>query len=428
VDVLHPRCCGMDISKTDAKVCVRVQEGARVATQVTTWGATSSQILALGEHLVAERVSLVVMEATGDYWKPFLSLLCDAGLEVMLVNARSARQIPGRKTDVADAQWLAELGAHGLVRGSFVPPGHVRVLKDLVRTRTVVVRLRGEEAQRLDKVLESAGVKMSTRISDITGVSGRRMLDALVAGQRDPAVLASLADPRVKASPEDLREALTGRFGDHHAFLAKVHLDLVDQYTVQVEALDARIEACFVADDHDDEQTQQTKTGMAAARDLLATVPGISTTTAEKVLAEIGPDMSVFPTAKHLTSWAGVAPGANESAGKVRSTRCRPGSTYLKGALGIAALAASRTKDTFLAARYRRVRSRRGHTRALVAVERSMLVAVWTVLTTGQPYTDLGGDYYTRRRPGRAIANAVAQLRAAGVDVTFTSTNEAMVT
>jgi transposase len=304
----------------------------------------------------------------------------------------------------------------------------VRDLKDLVRTRTIWVRLRGEEVQRLDKVLESAAVKMSTKISDIMGVSGRRMLDALVAGERDPDVLAGLAHPRVKASAADLSEALTGRFDDHHAFLVKAHLDLIDYYTTLVEQLDVRIEACFTPDDDTPDPDRQAKADLAAARDLLTTIPGILTTTAEKVLAEIGPDMSVFPTAKHLTSWAGVAPGANESAGKVRSTRCRPGNTYLKGALGTAALAASRTKNTFLAARYKRVRSRRGHSRALVAVQRSILVAIWTVLSTGQPYTDLGGDYYTRRRPGRAIANAVAQLRAAGMDVTFTSTNEVVVT
>jgi transposase len=388
----------------------------------------SSQILQLADHLRGQKVTCVVMEATGDYWKPFYFLLTEAGLNVMLVNARQARQIPGRKTDVADAAWLADLGAHGLLRASFVPPKPIRELKDLVRTRTTFIRLRGEEAQRLEKLLESSAIKLSSTISNIVGVSGRRMLEALIDGVTDPEALAALADGRVKASAEDLREALTGRFTDHHGFLTKVHLDLIDNYTAQIDAIGQRIDACFTARDDDDDTEQARKTDLAAKRDLLITIPGLSTTTAEKVLAEIGADMSVFPTAKHLTSWAGIAPGANESAGKVKSSRCRPGNTYLKGALGIAAMSATRSKDTFFAARYKRIASRRGHTRALVAIQRSMLTSIWTVLTTGQPYTDPGGDYYIKRRPGTTITKAITQLRAAGITITFTSPTEAIVT
>jgi transposase len=274
----------------------------------------------------------------------------------------------------------------------------------------------------LEKTLEDAAIKLSCAVSDIMGVSGRRMLEALAGGQRDPDKLAALADGRIKADRQDLAEALTGRFTDHHGFLTRVHLDLVDAHNAQIAKLDQRIEAFF-----DQGQGPDGPGGISAAdredlavkRDLLATVPGISQTVAEQVLAEIGPDMSHFPTAEHLASWAGVAPGSNQSAGRVKSTRCRPGDTYLKGALGIAALAATRAKGTYLQARYKRVASRRGHNRALVAVQHSMLVAIWHILTTGQPYRELGGDYYIKRRPGAAIRKAVDQLRAVGYTVTF---------
>jgi transposase len=282
--------------------------------------------------------------------------------------------------------------------------------------------------QRLEKLLESSAIKMSSVIADIMGMSGRRMLNALIDGVDDPEQLAALADYRVKASADDLREALTGRFTDHHGFLAKTQLDLIDSYTTQIDAINTRIDTCFASNDHDDEDTAARKSDLATKRDLLTTIPGISTTTAEKVLAEIGADMTVFLTAKHLTSWAGIAPGANESAGKVKSSRCRPGNTYLKGALGIAAMSASRTKDTFLATRYKRIASRRGHTRALVAHERTMLTIIHTVLTTGQSYHDLGGDYYIKRRPGPIVAKAINQLRTAGINITFTTPTEAMVT
>lgn len=422
MEVIHPRCCGMDVSKRDAKVCVRIQQGSRVSTTVTSWSSVSSAILELADHLLEQRVSLVVMEATGDYWKPFYFLLGEAGLEVMLVNARQARQIPGRKTDVADAVWLADLAAHGLLHGSFVPPKPIRELKDLVRTRTILVRLRGEEAQRLEKLLESAAIKLSSALSDLVGVTGRRMLQAMIDGEDDATVLAGLAHSNVKASAEELREALTGRFSDHHRFLAKVHLDLIDSYTAQISVVADRIEACFT------EGNDPGAGDLAVKRALLTTIPGVSILTAERILAEIGADMSMFPTAAHLTSWAGIAPGANESAGKVKSSRCRPGNTYLKGTLGIAALSASRTKNTFLSARYKRIASRRGHQRALVAVQRTILTSVWHILTTGQPYTELGGDYYAKRRPGAVISKALQQLRTAGLTITFTGPTQAVVT
>jgi transposase len=298
MDVLHPRCAGLDVSKRDAKVCVRVQAPGRTraATTVTTWGAVTNRILALRDHLVAEEVTLVVMEATSDYWKPFYYLLEDGPFEVMLVNARHVKNMPGRKTDVSDAAWLAQLGAHGLVRGSFVPPAPIRQLRDLTRTRTVITRQRAREIQRLEKLLEDAGIKLSSVASDITGVSGRAMLEALVAGQRDPAERADLAKRRMRSKIPELTEALTGRFSEHHAFLVKVHLDLIDQNTHAIDDLTARIEVVMAP--------------FRSARDLMVTIPGISIGVADVLIAETGADMAQFPTAGHLSyqsSHQGVA-------------------------------------------------------------------------------------------------------------------------
>ena len=403
MDLVHPRCAGLDVSKRDAKVCVRVAGAGRAgATEtVTTWGSVTSQVLALREHLIAEQVTLVVLEATGDYWKPFYYLLEDAAFEVMLVNARHVKNLPGRKTDVSDAAWLAQLGAHGLVRGSFVPPEPIRQLRDLTRTRTTLVRTRAKEIQRLEKLLEDAGIKLSSVASDISGVSGRLMLEALIAGQRDPAQLAELAKRRLRSKIPALTEALTGRFTDHHAFLARVHLDLIDQHSHAIEELTARIEVVIEP--------------FRGARDLIVTIPGISVLVADVIIAETGADMSCFPTAGHLASWAGTCPGSDESAGRIKSTKTRPGNPYLKGALGIAA----RSKDTYLAAKYRRIASRRGPIKAIVAVEHAMLIAIWNMLTNGVFYEDLGGDFYARRNPDKTKQRALEQLKQMGYTVTL---------
>jgi transposase len=407
MDVVHPRCAGIDISKRDAKVCVRVPgSGRRKAEEtVTTWLSVTNQVLALREHLIAERVTLVVMEATGDYWKPFYYLLEDGPFEVMLVNARHAKNLPGRKTDVSDAAWLAQLGAHGLVRGSLVPPEPVRQLRDLTRTRTAVTRERTREVQRLEKLLEDAGMKLSSVATDIIGVSGRAMLEALIEGQRDPAQLAELAKRRLRLKIPALTEALTGRFSAHHAFLARVHLDLIDKHTQAIDQVTARIEVVIKP--------------FRGFRELITTIPGISTAVADVITAETGADMTRFPTAGHLASWAGTCPGSNESAGKVKSTKTRPGNPYLKGALGIVALTAARNKNTYLGVKYRRIAARRGPMKALVAVEHAVLVAIWNMTRTGELYNDPGPDYYTRLNPERAKRRALDQLRAMGYDVTL---------
>lgn len=408
MEVVHPRCAGLDVSKRDAKACVRVAGRGRggATSTVTTWGAVTNQVLALREHLIAEAVTLVVMEATGDYWKPFYYLLEDCPFEVMLVNARHVKNLPGRKSDVSDAAWLAQLGAHGLVRASFVPPEPIRRLRDLTRTRTAIVRERGREIQRLEKLLEDAGIKLSSVATDITGVSGRAMLEALIAGQKDPAVLADLAKRRLRSKIPALTEALTGRFGEHHAFLARLHLDLIDQHTHAVDELTARIEVVIEP--------------FREVRDLIVTIPGISVRVADVAIAETGGDMTRFPTAGHLASWAGTCPGSNESAGRIKSTHTRPGNPHLKGALGIAAMSAARTNNTYLAAKYRRIASRRGPIKAIVAVEHAMLIAIWNMITHGTCYHEPGADFYLRLNPDKTKNRALDQLRKMGYAVTLT--------
>jgi transposase len=407
MDVVHERAAGIDISKRDAKVAVRVpgkRKGTFVTT-VTTWGATTSQVLGLVDHLAAQRVTTVVMEATSDYWKPFYYLM-EERLPVMLVNAKQARNIPGRKTDVSDAAWLAQLAAHGLLRGSLVPPEPVRQLRDLTRARTIATRDRTRVEQRLEKFLESSGIKLSAVISDLTGVSGRLMLHALADGERDPVVLAEHAKGIMRHKIPQLEEALVGRFTDHHAFMVRQYLTQIDQQDAMIDQLTARIEEAM--DPFRD------------AREVLVTIPGVSILVADVIIAETGADMTVFDTPGHLASWAGVCPGQNESAGKMKSSHTTHGNKYLKGALGIAALAGSRSKGTFLATRYRRLVTRRGKPRAVVAIQHSILTAVWHMLRNGEAYEELGADFYTSRDPQRTRARALRDLESLGYQVVIT--------
>ena len=407
MDILHERCAGLDISKRDAKACVRTPNPRRrgtFTTETTTWASTTNAVLDLRQHLIDAGVTLVVIEATSDYWKPYFHLLSE-GLDVILVNARQAKNLPGRKTDVSDAAWLAQFGAHGLLRASFVPPEPIRELRDLTRARTHATRERTKIVQRLEKLLEDTGIKLSSVASDIVGVSGRAMLEALIAGERDPGQLADLAKRRLRSKIPALTEALTGRFREHHGFLVRLYLDQYDQLTSMLDKLTARIEEAM--------------SPFRPVLDLLATVPGINRSTAEVIVAETGGDMSRFPTAKHLASWAGVCPGHHESAGRSKSTRVRPGNPYLKGALGIAALGAARTNDSYLQARYKRLTAKRGMMKALVAVEHSIITAIWHMLTTNSPYNDLGGAYFARRDPERAARNAISKLNQLGFSVTL---------
>jgi len=407
MDIVHDRAVGMDISKRDAKVCLRVP-GKRAGTYtstVSTWGATTSQILELRDFLEHEHVTTVVMEATSDYWKPFYYLL-EETLPVMLVNAKAARNIPGRKTDVSDAAWLAQLGAHGLLRASFVPPEPIRELRDLTRARSIATRDRTREIQRLEKFLEGSGIKLSSVVSDLTGVSSRAMLEALINGERNPDVLAGLAKGTLRSKIPDLVDALTGRFKGHHAFMARLHLDQIDAQSRIIDALTGRIEEAM--------------TPFRAAREFLATIPGVSLKVADVIIAETGADMTRFETPGRLASWTGVCPGSNESAGRIKSAHILPGNKYLKAALGTAALSASRSKDTYPAAKYRRIAARRGPMKAIVALEHSILTAAWHLLAEGECYTDPGADHFTRLDPIKAKNNAIKKLNSLGFDVTIT--------
>ena len=408
MDVVHDRSVGIDISKRDAKVCVRVP-GTRPGTftnTVTTWGATTSEVLRLCEFLEEQHVTVVIMESTSDYWKPFYYLMEDS-LPVMLVNAKHARNIPGRKSDVSDCQWLAQLGAYGLLRGSFVPPEPIRELRDLTRARTITTHDRTREIQRLEKFLESSGIKLSSVVTDLMGVSSRAILDALVAGERDPQVLAGLARGRLKMKIPDLVEALVGRFGEHHAFMTRLHLEQIDTITDRIDQYTTHIEEAMAP--------------FRVIREALSTIPGVSTLVADVIIAETGADMTVFPTAGHLASWAGVSPGSNESAGRIKSTKTMPGNKHLKGALGIAALTVSHSKNTYLAVKYRRLAARRGKMKAVVALEHTILTSVWNMITTGEVFTDLGADYYVRLDPEKAKKRAIRQLQTLGYEVTITS-------
>lgn len=407
MDVVHDRAAGIDISKRDAKVAVRVpgKRAGTFETTVTTWGATTSQVLELIEYLAGQRVTTVVMEATSDYWKPFYYLM-EGRLPVMLVNAKQARNIPGRKTDVSDAAWLAQLAAHGLLRGSLVPPEPIRQLRDLTRARTLATRDRTRVEQRLEKFLESSGIKLSAVVSELTGVSGRLMLHALADGERDPVVLADLAKGVMRHKIPQLEDALVGRFTEHHAFMVRQYLTQIDQYDQLIDEITDRIEDAIAP--------------FRAARDVLVTIPGVSILVADVIIAETGADMTVFASPGELASWAGVCPGQNESAGKMHSSHTTHGNKYLKGALGIAALSAARSKGTFLAARHRRLVTRRGPMRAIVAIQHSILTAVWHMLRNGEAYEDLGADYYTTRDPQRTRARAIRDLESLGYQVVIT--------
>ena len=407
MEVMHECCAGLDISKKDAKVCIRVaRPGKKPIETITTWSAMTRDIVALREHLLAAQVTCVSMEATSSYWKPFYYLLEDSGFELVLANAADVNNMPGRKTDVSDATWLAQLTAHGLVRPAFVPPPPIRQLRDLTRTRTAITRERTREVQRLEKLLEDAGIKLSVVVSDITGVSSRAILRSMVAGERDPKVLADLSVRQLRRKIPSLIPALEGRFSDHHAFLVEFHLDLIADLDERIALITERIEEAMAP--------------FRAVRELLIEIPGISTGTADVIIAETGGDMSVFPSADHLASWAGVAPGHHESAGRRKSGKTRHGNRYLKGALGAAVLAIARHPGTALHAKYKRLANSTNPQKAIVALERTLLTIIWTMLTNNVAYIERGPDYYQRRNPERTMRNAVRALESLGLDVTIT--------
>ncbi len=403
MEVLYPRCAGLDVHKDTVVASARLAAGRDVPVEVQSFPTTTAGLLALSAWLAERGCTHAAMEATGVYWKPVWHVLSDGDLTLILANAAHVRNVPGRKTDVADAAWLAELLAHGLIRPSFVPDAPIQALRALLRTRKQLVRERASHVLRLQRVLEDANLKLASVLTDITGTSGRAILGALIAGESDPATLAALAHQRVRASRETLEEALRGRVAPQHRFLLRLHLR-------QVEALEAAIAEV-------DEEVEARLAPFRAAVQLLSTIPGVSTLSAEVILAEIGTDMSRFPTSGHLISWAGLCPRNDESAGKRRSTRLRKGAPWLKTTLVQCAWAASRRKASYLQAQFQRLRARRGPKKAICAVAASILTAAWHMLRNGTFYQDLGPDHFSHRAQGNRTARLVKQLTALGYTV-----------
>jgi transposase len=405
VEVIYQRVCGVDVHKKTIAACVRCMLGdGKVREEVRSFGTMTRDILALADWLAQEGVTHVAMESTGSYWKPIYNLLEDR-FEVLLVNASHIKQVPGRKTDVKDCQWIAKLLAAGLLRASFVPPKGLRELRDLTRHRTKLTQERAAVINRLQTILEDANIKLGSVATDVMGVSGRAMINAIIDGETDPHKLAELAQRRLREKIPDLRVALEGRVTEHHRFLLKLLLREVDFFAAAIQEVSARIE-------------QISDPFFREAVELLSTTNGIQQRIAENVLAEIGTNMGQFPSDKHLSSWAGMCPGNNESAGKRKSGKTAKANPWLAGALGEAAWAASHTKKTYLSALFRRIAARRGKKRAVVAVGHAILVAIYHMLKRRIPYADLGAEHLDRINPQRVTRYYLKKLEGLGVKVT----------
>lgn len=403
MEVIHAKCAGLDVHKESVVACVRTQRRRKVEHEIRSFETTTRGLEELSQWLSQCGCRHVVMEATGVYWKPVWHVLGADGFELTLANAGHVKNVPGRKTDVTDAAWLSDLLAHGLVRGSFVPEPALQEMRTLLRTRKQLGREKTSHVQRLQKALEDANIKLDSVISEIIGVSGRAILEALVEGESDPARLAALAHRSVKAPPQVLEEALHGRVSEHHRFLLRLHLRQIDALDGAMAQIDQEVEA-----------------NLAPFRDavgLLTTIPGVAALASRVIVSEIGFDMSRFASAGHLLSWAGLCPRNDESAGKRRSTRLRKGAPWLKTTLVQCAWAASRKKDGYLRAQFHRLRARRGAKKAICAVAASILTAAYHMLKDGTTYQDLGADHFDRRSKDTVARGLVKRLEALGLAV-----------
>jgi transposase len=427
--VIYTCVAGLDVHKKTVVACrMRVTADNRVVWETKTFGTMTADLLKLHDWLGEWEVEQVAIESTADYWKPVFNIL-EGGFEVILVNSQHVKKVPGRKTDAHDAEWLAELILHGLLRASFIPPKPQRVLRELTRYRTTLVRERGRVVNRVEKLLESTNIKLSSVVTDVMGVSAKAMLSQLAAGATDPQGLAELAKGRLRNKLKDLEAALTGTVDEHHRFILAQQLGHIDFLDEQIAAMSQQISHHLAqmgspaADDDDRSGSSETEAdnplSWSAAVELLDTIPGVDRRTAEIILAEIGLDMSQFPSADDLVSWAGFAPGNHQSGGKRYSGRTTKGNRPIGAALNQAAWAASRTKDTFLKARYHRLAARRGKKRAIVAIGRSMLVSIWYMLSRQEPYQELGAAYYDHRRKETKVSYFTQQLSKLGFVVTL---------
>ena len=408
MDMIYSSVAGLDVHKRTVVACVRRLDGrGKVCRQVKTFGTMTGDLLELGDWLQQHAVTHVAMESTGVYWKPIFHLLEGRFAEILLVNPQHIKNVPGRKTDVKDCEWIAQLLQCGLLRGSFVPPREIRELRDLTRQRSQLVADRARVANRIQKVLEDANIKLASVATDILGMSGRAMLQALIRGETDPEAMADLALRRLRAKLPQLRQALAGKVTEHHRFLLRTLLEQVDGLERLIGSYHERIE--------------QAMAPFAPARDRLMTIPGLDRRTSESIIAELGVRMEQFPSEGHLASWAGLCSGMNESAGKKRSTKTRKGSRWLRQTMVQAAWAASHAKKTYLAAQYRRLAPRRSRKRALIALAHTILGIVYHVLKNGTVYADLGPDYFERRNTERLTRQLVDRLERLGHKVTLES-------
>lgn len=406
---LYERVAGLDVHKKVIVACVRVLlPNGDSQMEKRNFGTMTADLLALSDWLLSHEISHAAMESTGEYWKPVFNIL-ENNFEVIIVNAQHISKVPGRKTDQSDAEWIAELMQYGLLKASFVPPLGQRELRELTRYRSTFVRERATLSNRVQKVLESANIKLGSVASNVLGVSGRAMLNALIEGQATPSEMAELAKGRLREKREELNKALEGRVKAHHRFV-------LAELLCQIDNLEEAI-ARF------DKQVEEYCRPFEEAATWLDTIPGVGRETAEIIVSEIGTDMSRFPTADHLASWAGVSPGNNESAGKRRSGKTRPGNKALRAALNQAAHAVAHTKNTYLAAQYHRLAARRGKKKAVVAVMHSILVIAYHLIQRHEPYQDLGGDYFDKQKPEATAKRLVKHLERLGYQVSLQSTS-----
>ena len=403
MEVLYRRCCGLDVHKPTVVACLRLVSGGKVNMEVRTFETTTASLIALSEWLAQNGCTHIAMEATGIYWKPVWHILADGEFQLVLANSAHMKNVPGRKTDVNDATWLAELLAHGLIRASFVPDTQTQELRTLLRTRKQLVREKASHILRVQKTLEDANIKLESVITDVIGMSGRAMIEAIIAGESDPAKLANLANYRLKASQGKLREAVRGRVTEHHRFLLRLHLNQIDALGAAIATIDRQVEAGIAP--------------FRAAVEQVSTVPGIRDIGAQVIVSEIGTDMSRFPSDGHLISWAGLCPRNDESAGKRRSNRLRKGAPWLKTTLVQCAWAAVRKKDSYLQAQFLRLKARRGPKKAIIAVAASILTAIYHMLKDGTTYQDLGSNHFQNRSKSRQTLRLVKRLTDLGYEV-----------